>query len=331
MQFKTTLSPDSWQNRLAYQDGLVFLGSCFAESMGKRMLQLKFNAQVNALGIVYNPISLAQHVEMAVDNAKPSRELCLQRENRCLSYLHHSTIQADSFQALESIIGQQQQKLRTALSSAHTVFVTLGTAWAFQLCADGETTVANCHKQPAELFNRQLFSVEQIVNALESMHSKIRQLNSDVQLVLTVSPVRHLRDGFVQNNLGKAHLLAAVHQVTSQSGDNVHYFPAYELLLDDLRDYRFYADDLAHPNALAEQYIFEAFTKAALTMQAQELLSEVERLQRAAEHRLFNPDVDSSRQFAAHQLKRIASLEQRMPNADFSTEKEHFRNIIAQK
>ena len=317
MKFRTEISFEPLAEGIDHSAKIFALGSCFAESISERLQRAKFSVTTNPFGVLFNPLSIASAIERLSDTR--TFAVCDIREGKegFFSFDAHSSLdgktQTEAFANLNKALAQGS----TALHDAEWVILTFGTAWVYE--HDGRV-VANCHKQPAKEFERRRLSVAEIVERYKTLFEGVLR---DKRVILTVSPVRHLGDGLQENSLSKAILRLAVEQLCEQF-DNVHYFPSYEILIDDLRDYRYYAEDLAHPSKMAVEYVWGRFCEYALTDKARELLPKIEQIVSAAGHRPFNPESDAHRAFCR---KMLAKAEE-MHEIDFALEKEAFERYL---
>jgi hypothetical protein len=306
-EFRTVLPAQLAPFQISHHDRLMLVGSCFTEHIGARLVARKFQAFINPFGIVYNPVSIARCLERLSAGDKPFVEDDLV-ENGGLwhSWEHHSRFSTpDQQQTLASINIAYQQSAQH-LTSANRLLLTLGTAEVFSLLSSGEI-VANNHKIPAAAFQSKQLGVGEVTEKLGAIIEKINAKNPDLQVILSVSPLRHLRNGMVQNQRSKAVLVLACADLCRQL-PNTHYFPAYELLLDDLRDYRFYAADMIHPSDVAVDYIWRYFSEMFFSKETSKLNAAIEKILAAANHRPFHPDTAQHKAFLAAQAKAIAEL-----------------------
>ena len=223
----------------------------------------------------------------------------------------NSTSQAEILERLNTALKSTQNQLK----SASHVILTFGTAWVYEHI-ESKTTVANCHKQPQKEFKKSILSVDQLQDTFESIISTLKSFHPHVSLVFSISPVRHLKDGFVENNQSKAHLMAALHSVINPS-KNTHYFPSYELLMDELRDYRFYKEDMVHPNPIAINYIWKKFQSIWIDAEATPIMQDVNQLQKGLAHKPFNPSATEHKLFLSTLTKKAQALESRFPFMKF--------------
>lgn len=322
MQFHQTFSIPRLEPPLRYGERLLLLGSCFSEHIGERLVRGQFAPVINPHGILFTPASIAAAVENYIDGRRYTPDDLFYFQGRWHSWDHHGRFSdADAGRCLQQINARMQEG-SDRVRKAEWLILSFGSAHAYRLQADGRL-VANCHQLPGNIFDKILLSQAQVVAALDHMLHRLFDVNSAVRVIFTISPVRYAKDGLVASNCSKAVLLTAVHHLVEKF-ERLYYFPAYELVVDDLRDYRFFGPDLVHPNELAIGYVWEKFCAYALDASSRELLGEVEEVVRAASHRPVHPGGDAHRAFASGQLERIARLEARHPFLDFSKEKAVF-------
>ena len=308
---------------------MMLMGSCFAENIGQKMKQARLNVVVNPFGILFNPESIAIAIEQALAGSPVTDTDVFQHNGLWSGFgFHGSFSSTDKVEAL--------RKMNSGVNEAHNqtkgltrLILTFGTAYIYRNVADGRV-VANCHKLPAANFVREMLTVEQMASRYSALIERLTSLNPDLQIVFTVSPVRHLRDGAHQNQLSKATLLLAVNQLVEWH-TNAHYFPSYELLLDDLRDYRFYDTDMCHPSAMAVDYIWQAMRDNCISQSDNALIDSVMRFVTAANHRPLNPDTDEFRQFVRNQSEAVAEFTAKHPEIDLSAEIEHWKELAREK
>ncbi|HEY0031332.1 MAG TPA: GSCFA domain-containing protein [Bacteroidia bacterium] len=303
LQFLITPFPQ----KINYSHSSLFIGSCFAENIAERMQQFKFNTLINPHGILYNPSSIANALRRCKNNA-PLEENELFFANECWnSWEHHSCFSDPDKQYCLNEINKAISVSHNAIQNAEWLFITFGSAFVYK--RNGES-VGNCHKQPQKEFEKHLLSTAEIVEEYKKLIEELKQLNSKLKIVFTVSPVRYVRDGVVENTLSKARLIDAVHQLTSE---RVFYFPAYELVMDDLRDYRFYKEDLVHPNEQAIDYVFEKFSAAAFDEATIALSEKIKEIIQAKAHTAFNPGTETHKKFKATYVGRCLELKKQYP------------------
>ncbi|QEH41909.1 GSCFA domain-containing protein [Chitinophaga sp. XS-30] len=322
MNFRLTFPVAPLEPAIQYSDKLLLSGSCFAEEIGALLQQHKFNTLMNPNGILFNPLSIAQSMQSYLDGKQYGKEDLFLHEDLWHSWDHHSRFSTPTPEETLRAINQSQTAASQRLKEADWLIITLGSAFVYQL-KENNRIVANCHRVPDAAFYKRLLTADEIIAALDNMMHRLFFSNRKVNILFTVSPVRYVRDGVVENNLGKAVLLQAVHHLVNKF-DRLFYFPAYELVIDDLRDYRFYKEDLVHPNDLAIRYVWDHFTAACLHPEGQALLAQVKDLLRARQHRPFNPQTPQHRQFLAAYLKKAQALAAAHPFLDLREELGYF-------
>ena len=296
------------EQTIHYGDGLLFVGSCFADEVGGLCRGLGFNVMVNPFGVLYNPVSIANTLHW-LQNGKPfsHNEVIRTGEEFYCTFSHNTEFWNPSEEALLNQVNQALEVASTHFKQAKWVVVSLGTAWVYRYRETLEV-VANCHKLPARLFDRFCLSVPATVTVLSDVVKK----HPDKQFIFTVSPLRHLKDGLHGNQLSKSALLLAVDQVCEQFG-NAHYFPAYEILLDELRDYRFYKEDMVHPTEQAVQYIWERFAEYAIDPKEQPGMKAAAELKQMLHHRSLFPESEACKKFEQQKEQRAMELQKQFP------------------
>lgn len=312
--------------RIDWKSNVAFIGSCFAENISHKFTDLCFRTAVNPFGIVYNPLSVANMLErIANKKLYTADEIFFDGENYYCWDFHGSFSSKDSNLCLQQMNGAVESA-HAFLQKADVVFMTLGSAFCYFLQESG-TVVSNCHRQNANLFRRELVSVERIVFALESAVQSLQTLNPQVRIVLTVSPLRHFKDGAHGNQLSKATLLLGANSVAN-TFKNVEYFPSYEIAMDELRDYRFYAADMIHLSSTTEDYIFEKCGESYFSEETRRNLSRVESFLKLSNHRIFDADSFKVKTFAQNALLQAKDLQAQIPGLDLSAEIRRFESFI---
>ena len=308
MLFHTEIKITPLKQTIRYGDGLLFLGSCFADEVGGICRGLGFDALVNPFGVLYNPASIAQSVER-LDSGKPfcHEDVIAVGEGQYCTFSHNTAFWNDSEVELLEQVNQNLADAHAHFMKSKWVIISLGTSWVFRN-KENDAVVSNCHKLPANQFERQFLSVEQSSQYL----SGIVQHHPEKQFIFTVSPLRHLKDGLHENQLSKSALLLAVDAVCKASG-NAYYFPAYEILLDELRDYRFYKEDMVHPSDQAVHYIWERFTDFAIDPKEKPAMKAAAELRQMLQHRPVFPESDAFKKFELQKEKRISELKRDYP------------------
>jgi hypothetical protein len=295
MQFHLNFPVAPLSTAIQYKQELLLMGSCFAEEMGGKLQEHRFNTLINPHGILYNPLSITSALTSYLDGKVYTREDLFQHNDTWNSWEHHSRFSGLTPEATLENINSMQAKAVQSIDNADWLILTLGSAHAYVL-KENSRLVGNCHKVPAGNFYKRLLTVDEVVTALDNVMHRLFFRNKKINILFTVSPVRYIRDGVVENNLSKAILLQAVHHLVNKF-NRLFYFPAYELVIDDLRDYRFYKADLVHPNELAISYVWEQVIKACISEGSQALLHQIADINRAAHHRPFNPESSQHQQF----------------------------------
>lgn len=311
---------------LQYDHKLLMAGSCFAEEIGGLLEANKFDVLLNPHGILFNPISIVKTIHSYLDGQVYTPGDLFFHNDTWHSWDHHSRFSGVSQEQVLADINASQAAAGKQLQEADWLIITLGSAFGYTLQENGKV-VSNCHKVPAQQFNKKLFGAEEIITALDNMMHRLFFANRKVKILFTVSPVRYVRDGVVENNLSKAILLQAVHHLVNKF-DRLYYFPAYELVIDDLRDYRFFKEDMVHPNEQAIKYVWEKFTAACLHPQSQELLKTVEEIGRARRHRPFREGTEQHRQFLANYAQKVRSVMVQHPYLDLQEELRYFDTAL---
>lgn len=324
MQFFTHIDITPIAEQIDYTSHILSLGSCFADNVARKLLDAKFQVVASPTGTLFNPHSIASALHrLAVQREVKEQDLNYDGE-RWFHYAFHSAFSAADKQQALANMQQAISRGAEALRSADTVIITFGTAWVYRLIESGEV-VANCHKQPHRLFRKELLTVEDIVKCWSEV---LEHPLKDKRVIFTVSPIRHLGDGLEQNSLSKATLRVAIAELIRRYPASTCYFPAFEIMNDELRDYRFYDNDMLHPSAVAIDYIWHRFTEAAISKQAQEAMQQIARILQAANHKPFNPDSEAHRDFCRKQLLTIENIENLYPELDFSKERAYFESHI---
>ena len=314
MKLQTQVPLKKAENQIDYRSQLMVLGSCFANNIGDKLAYYKFQTLQNPFGILFHPMAIENLISRAIQQKEYTGEEVFFLNERWQCYDAHSDLSSVTKEELLGRLNSGLLQTKLYITKATHIFITLGTAWAYQLKESGKE-VANCHKVPQIAFQKQLLSIEKISQSLEVIIHQIRAVNAKAKIVFTVSPVRHLKDGFVENQQSKAHLISAVHHIIKAG--NASYFPSYELMMDELRDYRFYANDLVHPNDLAINYIWEKFKAVWISETSYRTMDEVATIQKGLDHRPFNLESEKHQKFLRHLKERIILLQEQFPFMKF--------------
>lgn len=287
------------------------MGSCFTENIGAQLDYFKFRNIQNPFGVLFHPLAIEQLIERAVEERFFTEEDLFCQDGIWHSFEVHSLLNANTQPAMVSLLNEQLRVLKATLASSSHIVLTFGTAWVYRHLTS-DKVVANCHKVPNKAFSKELLLVQDVSNSVENIQSLVRRVNPKATLITTVSPVRHLKDGFVENTKSKAHLLAGLHAVSG-----VHYFPAFELMMDELRDYRFYKSDLLHPNETAIGIIWDRFGQVWIDPTTAALQKEIDVIQKGLRHKPFHPESEAHLMFKESLQKKIDDLKAKLPDVFF--------------
>jgi len=285
MKLQTVIPIQEAKQKLGYDDKVVFLGSCFAQSIGDKMDYYKFQTVINPYGILFHPLAIERALFYASSGDGFGEETIFDMKDSWKSFIAHSQLNSSTRGVLIDKLRNAQRQLRESIQEASCIFITLGTAWIYQHKETG-IAVANCHKVSQKAFIKGLLPIEEIKASLIRQCTMIKSLNPSTQIVFTISPVRHIKDGFIENMRSKAHIISAVQEVCIS--EDLGYFPAYEIMMDELRDYRFYANDMIHPSSVAVDYIWKRYVEVYLLSNAQKTMAQVEDIQKRLAHKPFN-------------------------------------------
>ncbi len=322
MQFHLGFQPAVSQHKITHQDGVLFLGSCFSEHIANRLLDLKFKIHTNPFGIVFNPKSIFSSIYRIIHKKYFKEEDVFEKEGLWYSLEAHGSVFATSKNELLKLLNHSIDIWNEEIQKANYLVVTFGSAFAYQH-KQQEKIVANCHKLPQALFEKILLENHEIIVDFQELIENLKIINPNLKWMFTVSPVKHLRDGVVENNLSKAILIQAVHQLVKQN-TNCFYFPAYELVTDDLRDYRFYESDMAHPNKQAINYVWKKFSEVYFNELTNEVNERVLQIHQAYHHRLFNKTTETSMKFKHNFYQKCVTLQAEYNYIDLSKELYYF-------
>ncbi len=319
MKFRTEIESCQLKSKINYTTNILAVGSCFAQNMATKMRQAKLCATFSPVGILFNPLSITQALNQFAQCSAADSSRIVMRGSEWVSLDCHSDISGSSLKEAEERVCRAIAEGHKALHSAQVVIITFGTAWVYEHIASARV-VANCHKLPQAEFNRRRVTVAEICESFKPLFEGV--LNNK-RVIFTLSPVRHTADTLAENSLSKAILRVAIAELCALY-PNAEYFPAFEIVTDDLRDYRFYADDLVHPSKQAIEYIWERFTQASFSEEALKLMPRIEKITAAAAHCPFNPESEEYSNFCKKYLEQIESL----PEVDFSEESAIFQRFV---
>jgi hypothetical protein len=321
--FKEVEIPE-YSGKIDYSSGLVLLGSCFTEEIGNILRQLKFQVDINPFGILYNPASIANSLKILLERRFFNPDDLFLKEGRWYSFAHHSRFASvEKNQALDRINGRIQTGSEN-IRNAGYLFLTFGTSWVYALKATGRV-VANCHKVPAPEFTRYRMETEEILELYSDLLEEIWRVNPGVKVIFTVSPIRHWKDGAIENQVSKATLIVAITKILERfKKQPCHYFPSYEIVMDELRDYRFYASDMIHLSEVAVTHIWEKFEQALIAEESQKIAREIRKIQKAILHKPMEFHSPEFEKFITHSLKKISLLQKKYSYLNLDSEREFF-------
>ncbi|WP_420581004.1 GSCFA domain-containing protein [Reichenbachiella sp.] len=296
--FRTELHVRPAKQPLGFDDNILTIGSCFSDNIGGKLKENKFSVLANPLGTVYNPISIFKLLGSEDLNATKFVEV----GGLWYHLDFHSQFNGRDRKTLETLLRLKLQEVREFVRTAKAVIITLGTSFVYER-KDSRDVVANCHKIPQSKFEKRLLGLDEMKAAFIELRSTLLAINPSLRFVFTVSPVRHIKDGIAENQLSKSLLRVLCHELSQDT--QVSYFPAYEMMMDDLRDYRFYKTDMIHPSEMAEDYIWDKFQLTYMSEQSQRILMEWGKIQAALSHRPFNPKSENHQKFLKDQVKKL--------------------------
>lgn len=307
MNFRTQIPISKSSNPIDYNSKIVSLGSCFAVNMAEKLEYFKFQSTCNPFGILFHPLAIEKLISFIVAKKQFTEEDVFFYNERWHSFDVHSDWSNSNKEELIANLNTIIKSAYEQITEATNIIITYGTSWVYRNI-DEDAIVANCHKVPQKQFEKNLLSIEAIKKSIEKTIDLIRKVNSDCTIIFTVSPVRHSKDGFVENQVSKAHLISAIYQIVNNKPQIASYFPSYEIMMDELRDYRFYNEDMIHPSQVAIDYIWERFFETQLSDEIYPIMSQVCNIQKGLQHRPFNQDSESHKDFKEKLEQKIAKL-----------------------
>lgn len=308
MELKTTLHIKESQHKLSHSSSVITLGSCFSDVIGEQLRSNKFTVSANPFGTLFNPLSIAYLLDCCINKTLLPEHSYIQTRGAWFNYYLHSSLYSNSRQDLEKKFIHITHDLHTRLLSCDFLILTLGTAYVYELNGYNHT-ISNCHKQTSTLFSKRLLSPEEILKSVRESLQSLWNINPQLKVIITVSPVRHIKDTIPLNSVSKAILRLVCHQLTSIC-PSAEYFPAFEILMDDLRDYRFYKEDLIHPSSTAETYIWQKFINCYCTSSTLDILNQWQQIKKAIEHKPFNINSEEHQKFLHTLLNQLNCLNQ---------------------
>lgn len=322
MKLRSEVQVEPLPRKIGHADRILTIGSCFADNMARFLKERFFRVLANPYGVLYNPLSIGNALEEICAGKVYAEADLVRHADEWHSLQHHSEFSSSTAQQVLQMINERLERARTFLEQTGWLIITLGTARVWYWKPTGGL-VANCHKIPAANFSRRRLTADEVSAAVRQAVAAVRSVNPAVNCILSVSPIRHWQDGAVDNQLSKSTLIVGLHEAL-QRLEGCYYFPAYEIMMDDLRDYRFYEDNLLHPSELAVEYIWDRFRMSCLSPDCREAVSDFEKLARALKHRPVKITTAAHQKFVDGQLQLIANLQQRYPYADLHVARQHF-------
>jgi len=337
MEFMLNIPVLKAEQRIAHQQNILSIGSCFTEHIGKALKNLKFNVLQNPNGILFDPASVSSSIISYINNDQSEDDDLFQLGEIWNHWHYHSRFSGTDKNEVLNNINASLNEAHNYLKGANWLVITLGSAFSYQLTSEAidekkfnglfqdKNHVANCHRAPAQWFQKYLMHVDEIIANLDNAIHQLFGFNEHINIIFTISPVRHIRDGVVENNRSKARLIESVHHLVAKS-DRLYYFPSYELVIDVLRDYRFYSEDMVHPNYLATDFVLNHFIETFISEESQDVIREIKKLNAARNHKSTYPHTNAHQQFLKHNLEKTMSLEKKFPFLDLEDEINYFSN-----
>jgi hypothetical protein len=331
MEFRTSVHIEDSNFKLNHNKKSLLLGSCFTDNVGKKLKYYKFPSIINPFGVLYNPISVKNALEILMGEKSLEKEDLIKHNNNWISFYHGTGFSGPEKDIVFRYIKESVKESSDWLMDSDLLTITFGTSWAYRLKENG-MVVANCHKLPAKNFERIFLRSDYIVDNYTELIKDIYQFNPKIKIVFTISPVRHLKDGLIENQKSKSNLVMSVHKLLDRFPE-IEYFPSYEIMMDELRDYRFFAEDMTHIGSTGINYIWERFAETYIKKSSFKLMEKVEKIQKAKEHKPFRPESIEYHNFLKKQIEKVQQLKDKHPSLnldeelDFFTKRLESRNI----
>jgi len=303
-------------NQVDYHSKLLLIGSCFSENIGNKLSYYEFQANINPFGILFHPKAIEKFISDVVNKKTYTEEDVFFYNERWHSFHIHSSLSNSDKKVLVENLNTIVSKTNQQIKEASHIIITLGTSWVYKHIASNEV-VANCHKIPQKEFSKEILSVDEVSKSLQTIVTLLKNINSKISIIFTVSPIRHTKDGFIENMQSKSHLISGIHQTLNTLKNNTYYFPSYEIMMDELRDYRFYKDDMIHPNTTAINYIWEKFNTVWISEEAIKTSKKVEIIKKGLAHKPFNPKSEKHLKFLENLAKKKEILLKAFPFMKF--------------
>ncbi|HEY0680288.1 MAG TPA: GSCFA domain-containing protein [Chitinophagaceae bacterium] len=326
MDFMLDINIPSPPERISYENKILLIGSCFTAHIGNSLSELKFPVLQNPNGILFDPRSVAWSLVSYIRNKQYTSDDLFYLNEVWNSWQHHSLFSHTDQQQCLDKINHSQQYAHAFLKQADWLIITLGSSFSYHLTdsSTGPTgAVANCHRAPGQWFRKHMMTIEEINTEMDGCLHQLWQFNPNIRVIFTVSPVRHIRDGVILNNRSKARLIEVVHHLADKF-DRIYYFPAYELVIDVLRDYRFFDIDMVHPNYAATEFVLDKFVQHFIDEPSQLLMQDIKKIVTARKHKAFQPETNAHRQFLQTHLEKAKLLQRQHPHLDLDEEINYF-------
>lgn len=319
MEFRTLVDLPLGELTITHSDKILLLGSCFSENIGRQLVINKFGCDINPFGILYNPLSIANAIKILQKNETFIPSQLFEYRGLYHSFMHHGSFSDSSSEKCLTMINERLKSVQNQFASLNHLLITFGTAYVYQYNETNEV-VANCHKLPDNQFTRRLLSVDEIVQVYQPMITEMLNNNTKLKILFSVSPIRHIKDGMHKNQLSKSTLLLAIDVLKELFPSAVFYFPSYEIVVDELRDYRFYADDMLHPSSVAVNYLWQSFVNSYLSKDTQQIMKEWSEINKALQHKPFHPESEQHKSFLTQIVLKIEQLKRKYPFLDVEKE-----------
>ena len=338
MDFMLDIQLPKAATSITHQHKILSVGSCFTEHIGAALKDLKFDILQNPNGILFDPVSVCASLVSYMQQKQFNEDDLFQLNEVWQSWQHHSRFSGVNKKEVLSNINQSQKTAYQFLKNADWLIITLGTSFSYRLTrehaenmsfsksfpsSDESLPVANCHRAPAQWFQKHLMTTAETIEALDKTIHQLFYFYKKIKIIFTISPVRHIRDGVVENNRSKARLIESVHHLVNKF-DRLYYFPAYELVIDVLRDYRFYSEDMVHPNYMATNFVLEKFLETYMNEETNVLIREIKRISIARKHKPTHPTTEAHKKFLHSNLEKLKLLERQYPYINLTEEKNYF-------
>ncbi len=324
MKFRTEITIEEPKFQIGFENRILTIGSCFAQNIGEYFQRYRFSILCNPFGVLYNPVSVYNSIKLAVEKTEFTKADLVENQGEWHSFYHHSDFSHHDQNVCLTNINENIIATDKFLRNSNLIIITYGTSYVYRH-REKNIIVSNCHKLPQSEFEHYRLSFESTTKTIRQTIELLRSLNENIKIVFTVSPVRHWKDGAINNQLSKSNLLLAVNSLSCENKDCL-YFPSYEIVMDDLRDYRFYSEDLLHPNQIATDYIWKKFSDSIILEENISIMKNIAQIVKARKHKVRNPQSQKHQEFLTSQIEKISELNQKHPHIDLDNDKAYFEN-----